>query len=144
MKSTSVATIAAFATASEAQLNPLHHLGGNSPHFNGPNVFNISSDAPEGCTVDQVAFAARHGSRYPDPGAYSGWLDLSEKVSSCRLSSLRYTNILINEQRSTLKPSAPMPPSSIPQDMATGPRQPICPALPAVPGRIQRTLRHGR
>lgn len=80
MKNTSIATIAALAASSEAQFDPLYHLGGNSPHFKGPNVFDISPNAPEGCSVDQAAFASRHGSRYPDPGAYNGWLELSAKV----------------------------------------------------------------
>lgn len=80
MKAATLALLAAVAL-SEAQFNPLEHLGGNSPHFKGPNVFGISPDAPEGCSVDQAAFSSRHGSRYPDPGAYNGWLDLSAKVN---------------------------------------------------------------
>lgn len=75
-----MAMAAASAISAEAQFNPLHHLGGNSPWFSGPNVFDISPEAPEGCTVDTAAFASRHGSRYPDPGAYNGWLNLSAKV----------------------------------------------------------------
>jgi acid phosphatase len=47
----------------------------------GPNVFGISSDTPEGCTVDQAVYVSRHGSRYPDPGAYDGWLALYDKVT---------------------------------------------------------------
>lgn len=38
------------------------------------------SDVPEGCTVDQAAYVVRRGSRYPDPGAYSGWVALCQKV----------------------------------------------------------------
>lgn len=79
MKAVIIVLLAAVAS-SEAQFNPLEHLGGGSPHFKGPNVFDISPDAPEGCSVDQAAFSSRHGSRYPDPGAYNGWLDLSAKV----------------------------------------------------------------
>lgn len=48
----------------------------------GPNVFDISSETPEGCTVDQAVYISRHGSRYPDPGAYNGWLELYDKVRS--------------------------------------------------------------
>ena len=80
MKGATLATLLAVVASSEAQFNPLEHLGGNSPFFRGPNVFDISPDAPEGCSVDQAAFSSRHGSRYPDPGAYNEWLDLSTKV----------------------------------------------------------------
>jgi acid phosphatase len=80
MKTTALTTLAVIIASTEAQFNPLEHLGGNSPWFKGPNVFDISPDAPEGCSVDQAAFSSRHGSRYPDPGAYNGWLTLSAKV----------------------------------------------------------------
>ena len=68
------------ASAAATDFNPLQHLGGSGPWFPGPNVFNISPEPPAGCTVDQAAFLSRHGSRYPDPGAYNGWLTLSEKA----------------------------------------------------------------
>jgi hypothetical protein len=80
MKISALTTLAVFIASTEAQFNPLEHLGGNSPWFKGPNIFDISPDAPEGCSVDQAAFSSRHGSRYPDPGAYNGWLTLSAKV----------------------------------------------------------------
>lgn len=48
--------------------------------FVGPNVYNISSEVPEGCTVEQAAYVTRHGSRYPDTGAYAQWVALYEKV----------------------------------------------------------------
>lgn len=41
----------------------------------------ISSDVPENCYVDQVATVSRHGSRFPDKGAYNGWVELEKKVS---------------------------------------------------------------
>ncbi|KAK0270142.1 hypothetical protein LTR35_014390 [Friedmanniomyces endolithicus] len=72
--------LALFAAGALAQFDPLHHLGGNSPYFSGPNVFGISPDAPEGCTVDQAGFTSRHGSRYPDPSAYYSWTNLSAKI----------------------------------------------------------------
>jgi hypothetical protein len=46
----------------------------------GPNVNKISSDVPEGCSVDQAVYVVRHGSRYPDPGAYAEWQALHEAV----------------------------------------------------------------
>ena len=63
------------------EFEPLHHLGANSPWFPGPNMFGIDPAAPDGCVVDQAVYIARHGSRYPDPGAYNGWVSLYEKVS---------------------------------------------------------------
>lgn len=89
----------------ENDFNPLEHLGANSPWFpgklspcsrttsltfnSGPNVFGISSDAPDGCTVDQAAYVSRHGSRYPDPGAYNGWVALYEKVNLASIPDFR-------------------------------------------------------
>ena len=46
----------------------------------GPDVSGVSQELPDGCTVDQVAIVSRHGSRYPDPGAYNEWLALEAKV----------------------------------------------------------------
>ncbi|KIW19119.1 hypothetical protein PV08_03411 [Exophiala spinifera] len=57
-------------------------LGGSSPWFPGPNVNQISADTPAGCTVDMAAFISRHGSRYPDPGAYSDWQELYWKIQN--------------------------------------------------------------
>ena len=50
----------------------------------GPNAFNISNEVPNGCKVDQAVYISRHGSRYPDPGAYNGWVELYERVESFR------------------------------------------------------------
>lgn len=44
----------------------------------------ISSDVPDNCYVDQVATASRHGSRFPDQGAYNGWVNLEKKVGGKR------------------------------------------------------------
>ena len=80
--------------------DPLEWLGANSPYFAGmyhsvtiddgvflnrcyivgPEVQGISLDIPSNCVVDQAAYVVRHGSRYPDPGAYSGWQTLHAKV----------------------------------------------------------------
>ncbi|KAL5338282.1 histidine phosphatase superfamily [Aspergillus crustosus] len=62
--------------------DPLEHLGANSPWFAGPKVNKISSDVPEGCSVDQAVYVVRHGSRYPDPGAYAEWQALHEAIQS--------------------------------------------------------------
>ncbi|KAE8147978.1 histidine phosphatase superfamily [Aspergillus avenaceus] len=70
-----------------AAFNPLQHLGANSPWFAGPNVNNISTAVPEQCTVDQAIYIVRHGSRYPDPGAYQEWKDLYEAFQSAEFRS---------------------------------------------------------
>jgi len=77
--------------SASASFDPLHHLGGNSPYFTGPNVFGISPDPPPGCVVDQAAFTSRHASRYPDPSAYYQWTNLSAKVRRPRCSNRGWT-----------------------------------------------------
>ncbi|PSR83363.1 histidine acid phosphatase [Coniella lustricola] len=71
-----------YLPASESAEQPLQWLGGNSPYFAGPNVFDISPETPENCYVEQVAVNSRHGSRYPDPSAYEGWEDMQERFSA--------------------------------------------------------------
>ncbi|KAJ1301344.1 hypothetical protein OPQ81_003744 [Rhizoctonia solani] len=65
-----------------ASFNPLQWLGANGQWYPGPDISGVSQELPEGCAVDQVAIASRHGSRYPDPGAYSEWLALEAKVKN--------------------------------------------------------------
>ncbi|KAH7118561.1 histidine acid phosphatase [Dactylonectria estremocensis] len=60
---------------------PLEWLGANSPWFPGPNVNKISADVPEQCTVDQAAYVLRHGSRYPDNGAYNEWKEMESRFA---------------------------------------------------------------
>ncbi|KFA60249.1 hypothetical protein S40285_08077 [Stachybotrys chlorohalonatus IBT 40285] len=59
--------------------NPLAHLGGNGPWTVAPDVHGISTDVPDNCYVDQAAYVLRHGSRYPDAGAHSGWVDMARR-----------------------------------------------------------------
>jgi acid phosphatase len=61
---------------------PLRWVGANGPWVAGPNVHGISADVPEGCTVDQAAYVSRHGSRYPDTGAYNGWVEWQKRTAS--------------------------------------------------------------
>ncbi|KAK2017500.1 histidine acid phosphatase [Colletotrichum eremochloae] len=68
--------------ASDSAAHPLEHLGANGPWFAGPNVNDISSDIPENCYVDQAAYVLRHGSRYPDPGAYNGWVSMQQRFQA--------------------------------------------------------------
>jgi acid phosphatase len=65
---------------SHSASNPLEWLGGNGPYFKGPDVNGVKNEVPEGCYVDQVAYISRHGSRYPDNGAYNEWVALYTKV----------------------------------------------------------------
>lgn len=61
--------------------NPLAHLGGNGPYTVTPDDYTgISSEVPDNCYVDQAAYVLRHGSRYPDPGAHGGWVEMARKV----------------------------------------------------------------
>ncbi|KAH9862982.1 hypothetical protein J1614_010711 [Plenodomus biglobosus] len=46
----------------------------------GPEVTGISSEIPSGCRVDLAAFFSRHGSRYPDTGAYAEWTSLYQRL----------------------------------------------------------------
>lgn len=41
---------------------------------------NIANVVPDDCYVDQVAYVVRHGSRFPDSGAYKEWTTLYSKV----------------------------------------------------------------
>ncbi|KAI0471113.1 histidine acid phosphatase [Xylariaceae sp. FL0804] len=68
--------------ASQSATNPLEWLGANGPYFSGPELFGISSDVPENCYIDQAAYVSRHGSRYPDSGAYSGWVSMQERFQA--------------------------------------------------------------
>ncbi|KAK7179531.1 hypothetical protein DPSP01_011965 [Paraphaeosphaeria sporulosa] len=72
------ASAVAHATADD--FNVLQHLGGNGQWFPGPEVTGISSEVPEGCKVDLSAFFSRHGSRYPDTGAYNGWVAMRDHI----------------------------------------------------------------
>lgn len=56
--------------------SPLTWLGAN-----GPNVHGILAEVPDGCRVDQAAYVSRHGSRYPDKGAYGEWTEMESRVS---------------------------------------------------------------
>lgn len=67
---------------SETATDPLKWLGANGPWYAGPDVNGISPDVPDNCYVDQAAYILRHGSRYPDSGAYAGWVSMQERFSA--------------------------------------------------------------
>ncbi|KIP03175.1 hypothetical protein PHLGIDRAFT_130304 [Phlebiopsis gigantea 11061_1 CR5-6] len=62
--------------------NPLQHSGPASPYFDAPPEEGISESTPDGCVVDQAAYIVRHGSRYPEPGSFSGWQSLYQKIQN--------------------------------------------------------------
>ncbi|KAJ6195985.1 acid phosphatase PHO12 precursor [Bipolaris maydis] len=76
--------LAASSTAAAAQqdFNIFQHIGGNAQWYPGEETTGISSEVPEGCKVDLAAFFSRHGSRYPDRGAYNGWVEFSKYIQA--------------------------------------------------------------
>ncbi|KAF4554998.1 Histidine phosphatase-like protein 9 [Elsinoe fawcettii] len=70
------------AAVATARFEALQHLGANSPWFPGPSTSGISADVPAQCSIDQAFYVIRHGSRYPDPGAYREWTDLQKKLQT--------------------------------------------------------------
>lgn len=77
----------------------------------------ISSEVPEGCKVDLAAFFSRHGSRYPDTGAYNGWVDLNTRIQAA-------PNLTISDKSleflKTWKPVLSDPTNQIGQISTTG------------------------
>ncbi|EED17079.1 histidine acid phosphatase, putative [Talaromyces stipitatus ATCC 10500] len=72
-----------FAASASAK-DPLAWAGANSPYRAGPNVYGISNEVPDGCSVKQAAYIVRHGSRFPDSGAYAGWVDLRNRIQAAK------------------------------------------------------------
>ncbi|KAK0100954.1 hypothetical protein ONS95_013057 [Cadophora gregata] len=101
--------------ASDSAKEPLQWLAANSPYFAGPNIHGISNEVPEGCTVEQVAYSSRHGSRYPDTGAYAEWTALYNKVQNA---SFQATGSMAFFH--TWKPVLTDPSAQIAQESTTG------------------------
>jgi len=72
---------------------------------------------PSGCKVDLVAFFSRHGSRYPDNGAYNEWLDLYKRIQAA--GSFNVTDEKL-EFLKTWKPVLSHPEQQIAQVSTTG------------------------
>ncbi|KAI4675637.1 uncharacterized protein J4E88_007671 [Alternaria novae-zelandiae] len=70
------------AVAAQDNFNVFQHIGGNGQWFPGEEVTGISSDIPTGCKVDLAAFFSRHGSRFPDRGAYNGWVEFANYIQA--------------------------------------------------------------
>ena len=80
----------------------------------------ISSDVPAGCKVELAAFFSRHGSRYPDNGAYNQWKDLYDRIQAA-------SNLTISDESlaffKTWKPVLSDPSNQIGQISTTGYRE---------------------
>jgi acid phosphatase len=87
--------------------------------LSGPEVTGISSDVPAGCKVELSAFFSRHGSRYPDTGAYNGWVGFSQRLQNA---TLTVTDAKF-EFLKTWKPVLSDPTSQIAQISPTGVRE---------------------
>ncbi|PSN74696.1 acid phosphatase PHO12 precursor [Corynespora cassiicola Philippines] len=111
-----VAAVAATGVAAQDEFNVLQHLGGNAQWLPGPEVTGISSDVPAGCNIDMAASFSRHGSRYPDRGAFAEWVDLESR--------LRAANFTVADEKleflSTWKPVLEYPAQQIAQLSTTG------------------------
>ncbi|KAF5389787.1 hypothetical protein D9757_006032 [Collybiopsis confluens] len=70
------------ASTIRAVFDPLQHSGGASPYFDAPTLPGLGPETPEGCVVDQAAYFVRHGSRYPEPGSFTGWQNLFFKIQN--------------------------------------------------------------
>ncbi|KAH4180082.1 hypothetical protein HBI46_188270 [Parastagonospora nodorum] len=96
--------------------NVLRQVGGNGQWFPGPQVTGISPDVPQGCKVELSAFFSRHGSRYPDTGAYNGWVDIQKRLEAA--------SFTVNDEKfeflKTWKPVLSDPESQIAQISSTG------------------------
>ncbi|KAJ4369394.1 hypothetical protein N0V86_009226 [Didymella sp. IMI 355093] len=120
------AFIAAIAAASAISavvaddFDILQHLGGNGQWFPGPEVTGISSEVPAGCKVELAAFFSRHGSRYPDNGAYNEWKGLYDRIQAA-------SNLTIGDESLTFlsawKPVLSDPSNQIGQISITGYRE---------------------
>ncbi|KAG9085307.1 PHOsphatase [Ceratobasidium sp. UAMH 11750] len=60
--------------------SPLSWLGADAPWYPGPDVSGVPQTVPDGCAVDQVIIAARHGSHYPDQELYKDWAAFAKKM----------------------------------------------------------------
>ncbi|OAK97314.1 phosphoglycerate mutase-like protein [Phaeosphaeriaceae sp. SRC1lsM3a] len=111
-----VAAAAAVGGVAAQDFNILQHVGGNGQWFPGPEVTGISSDVPAGCKVELSAFFSRHGSRYPDTGAYNGWVELQKRLQAAP--------ITVSDDKfaflKTWKPVLSDPDNQIAQISATG------------------------
>ncbi|KAF8211856.1 phosphoglycerate mutase-like protein [Mycena galopus ATCC 62051] len=77
-----IAALVSIQSAFCVSFDPLHHSGPASPYFDAPSQDDIPYETPTGCVVDQAAYIVRHGSRYPEPGSFTGWQDLFVKFQN--------------------------------------------------------------
>jgi acid phosphatase len=72
---------------------------------------------PTGCKIELVASFSRHGSRYPDTGAYNQWLDLQKRIQAA--GAIKVTDKKL-EFLKTWKPVLSYPERQIAQISPTG------------------------
>ncbi|KAL1898295.1 hypothetical protein Cpir12675_002002 [Ceratocystis pirilliformis] len=92
--------------ASTSAKEPLKHAGANGPYFAGPNVNKISSSVPDNCKVDRAAYVSRHGSRFPDTGAYNGWVSMYERFQAAQFTATGSLSFLKDWEPVLTNPSA--------------------------------------
>ena len=78
---------------------------------------------PEGCYVEQVAYVSRHGSRFPDQGAYNEWVALYNKVRLYFIQVPECTKLKVNIDTSVRTISSYWRPSLSPH-LETSPYKP--------------------
>ncbi|KAG9232766.1 histidine phosphatase superfamily [Amylocarpus encephaloides] len=81
----------------------------------GPNVNGVGKEVPEGCGVENVAYVVRHGSRYPDRGAYGEWTALYSKIQAANFTANGSLSFL-----KAWKPALTNPEAQIAQESSTG------------------------
>jgi acid phosphatase len=86
----------------------------------GPEITSIPSSTPANCKVDLVASFSRHGSRYPDQGAYNQWTDLSSRIQKAGRLTIKDSKLSFI---STWKPVLTDPAAQIAQISSTGYRE---------------------
>ncbi|KAI0379865.1 phosphoglycerate mutase-like protein [Hypomontagnella monticulosa] len=92
--------------SSKSATNPLQWLGANGPWYAGPNVFGISPEVPQNCYVEKAAYVSRHGSRYPDQGAYNGWVSMYERFQAANYTAHGSLSFLSDWQPVLTNPTA--------------------------------------
>lgn len=80
--------------AAKEQYNIVKHLYGNGPYIQHPG-YGISTDLPDGCTLEQVQVYMRHGERYPglsDGKKHKALVDKLQSYNSSLAGPLSFLN----------------------------------------------------
>jgi len=71
----------------------------------GPSLAGIPYETPANCTIDMAAFLSRHGSRYPDPGAYNIWTTLYSKIPNATFTASGVLDFIQNWRPALTNPA---------------------------------------